>query len=120
MPVTYSLDLRKRIVEKYYEGYTIKEVAEIYNVSSSAVGRYLQLDDNNVLEPKKRGTKKPPRIDIADFENLRAMVQSMPDITLEKACQEWEKMYGVTVKKATMYRAFQRAGIKYKKNLYRT
>ncbi|MFN8510139.1 MAG: IS630 transposase-related protein [Deinococcaceae bacterium] len=67
MPVTYSLDLRKRIVEKYYEGYTIKEVSEIYNVSSSAVGRYLQLDDNNVLEPKKRGTKKPPRIDIADF-----------------------------------------------------
>ncbi|MFN8510498.1 MAG: IS630 transposase-related protein [Deinococcaceae bacterium] len=77
MPVMYSLDFRQRIVGKYHEGYTIKEVEEIYNASSSSVVKCFKPDDNNDLAPKK---EEPPRIDRADLENIRAMVQNMPDI----------------------------------------
>ena len=55
----YGLDLRERIVQAVREGMAVEEAAQQYRVHLQTVQRYLNLDDQGLLEVYARPTGRP-------------------------------------------------------------
>jgi len=105
---SYSLDLRQRIVASRREGKSLKWLVETFQVSISSVKRYIRQEaqTGNVAPIKQRHKQRQIQ---GDYEvQLAAQVARMDDATLEAHIEEWERMTGMRVSRATMCRALQR------------
>src|SRR6516225_4502535 len=76
----YSNDLRERVVAAIDTGHTREEVAELYNLALSTVGRFIRRKrETGSVEPGKFGGHKTftlaPHADL-----VRALVAEQPDI----------------------------------------
>ena len=76
---SYSLDLRKRIVEFVKRGGSKAEATRRFGVSRWTVGRYIVADREGGLASKPRGRRKKAFSD----ESLRKAVRERPSATLE-------------------------------------
>ena len=114
----YGQDLRSRIVEAYKnkEG-SVRELAERFAVAPNTVQNYLNLlKRTGRLEPKPHGGGTEALIPDERLDDVRRLVQQMPDATEVELARAFSRQHRVTVSRQTMGRALQRLGLTRKKN----
>jgi putative transposase len=87
--MTYSVDLRKRVVAFVREGGSKSEAARIFGVARSCVYDWLSRDN---LKPKKHGRRKRK----LDWAALERHIEEYPDLLLrERAAHFGVRMYSI-------------------------
>jgi transposase len=117
MGKSYSLDLRRRLIDRVMGGQSRRAAAEDLAVSPSfAVKLAARHEETGSLEPaaqgRPRGSGKlePYR----DF--LIGRVKETPDITMPELAAALEAQHGVTADPASLSRFLCKAGFSFKKN----
>ena len=112
----YSNDLRERVVAAIDTGHTREEVAELYNLALSTVGRFIRRKrETGSVEPGKFGGHKTftlaPHADL-----VRALVAEQPDSTLAelKARLAKEK---VEISQSAIFRFLRHLKLPFKKKV---
>lgn len=114
--MSYSIDLRERVVAATQHGMTVPQAAAVFRISVATIERWRRLGrETGDLTP---GTSpgRPRAIPVAQEADLVAQLQAQPDATLAEHCQLWQATHGVAVSPATMCRTFQRLGWTLKKS----
>jgi transposase len=114
---SYSLDLRKRLIDRVAGGQSRRGAAEDLAVSASfAVKLAARHEQTGSLEPAPQGRplgtgKLDP---YRDF--LIGRVREKPDITMPELAAELEAQHGVAADPASLSRYLCKVGFSYKKN----
>jgi transposase len=112
----YSTDLRERIVRVVAEGRPMREAARRFEVSVSAVKRYVvQQQETGSLE-RRPIPGCPRQIGREQEAILRARLEEAPDATVLEHCAWWAEHQGQELSEATMWRALHRLGWTHKKS----
>jgi transposase len=114
---SYSLDLRRRVIDRIAFGQSRRGAAEDMSVSASfaikLVARQLRTGS---LEPAPQG--RPPGTGklepYRDF--LIERVKEKPDITMPELAAELDKHHGIAADPASLSRFLCKAGLSFKKN----
>jgi putative transposase len=103
--MSYSIDLRERVVKFVEEGGSIAEGARLFDVSRPTIYQWIKKKSSGSLKdnPPKRPWKK------IDPQALITFVQKHSDLTLA----EYAKHFGI--KPSSMFNAFKRLKITRKK-----
>lgn len=114
-----SKELREKIVSAYERGMgTIKEVAEIFDITSRTVAKYLQIHrETGDLTPKPL----PGRPPILTEENLNVIKQIIllnKDGTLQDFRDAFENKTGIYVAISTIQNACEKLDIRRKKRVF--
>ena len=75
--MTYSLDLRERVVDHVRNGATLAETSRLFNVTTRTISNWLRRDD---LAPKRHGERQRK----IDKTALKAHVRDYPDSLLRE------------------------------------
>ena len=110
MPIPYSQDLRDRVLAACDRGMNTKQVADLFDVSSSWVRRVKQRRREHG-EVAPRPPEPVVRFTKIDREGLRALVEKHPDATLV----ELHAMLDVSCSTSTVWRALNKMGYTFKK-----
>ena len=112
-----SLDLRKRIVAAYRaKNGTYVEIAEQFQVGEASVSRLLRrAREQGDLHPDPPGGGNPARIPQEQYETLRTLVAKQPDVVIADLCDQWLRLFKVSVSASSMQRTLRRAGLTRKK-----
>ncbi|MEM9245814.1 MAG: IS630 transposase-related protein [Cyanobacteria bacterium P01_F01_bin.153] len=105
--MSYSQDLRQRVIDFVKEGGSKAEAARLFKISRGRVYVWLNLPPEQ-LAPKKTGPKKARKL---DMEQLRETIQQEPELLQKELAQRFE------VHETTIYRARKRLKITRKKDL---
>lgn len=119
MPVAYSTDIRKRVIEagNAKEG-TQTQLAARFKVSLSFVKRVLcRYRSSGQTEAKPRGATLAPIIGREVLKLVQSWIETKPDITLEELCSQLEVQAEIKVSQPTMCRAVQRLKMPRKKHV---
>jgi transposase len=113
----YSNDLRERVVAAIDAGHTREEVAELYSLALSTVGRFIKRKrETGSISPDKFGGHKTftlaPHTDL-----VRALVAEQPDSTLAELETRLAKEK-VKVSKSAISRFLHRLNLTFKKRAY--
>jgi transposase len=109
MGVTYSQDLRDRVLGARDRGLKTKQVADLFCVSASWVRRVIQQRrEEGRTEPKPRGGAINVKI---DMERLRRLVREQPDATT----RELHTRLGIACSESAVGMALVRLGLSFKK-----
>lgn len=109
MAVTYSQDLRDRVLAAYDRGMTTKQIADTFAVSPAWARRVKQCRrETGRTEPLPRGGAMVIKI---DMQRLAELVLEQPDATL----LELRDRLGVDCTESAICRALQRLGLTFKK-----
>jgi transposase len=117
MPAPYSQDLRRRVINAYYnkEG-SQRQIAKKFQVSLTFVRNLLRhYRQTGTIEPKKHGGGAKMKIDNHCFPLIEQMIQQKPDLILEELCRFFKNKTGIKVSKSTMYRYVQKLNMSRKK-----
>jgi transposase len=113
---SYSLDLRERVIQAWQEGQRQDWIAETFRVSLSTLKEWVKrFRETGSAAPLPRGHEQP-LIKSDQARAVQALVDRMPDATLEDYCTAWEQETGQRVSAPTMCRALQRFDRPRKKN----
>ena len=104
--MSYSLDLRKRVIKYVEDGGTQEEAASIFNVSPKTVTNWVRKKRDGDLSPKTR-LAKPRKI---NYDSLRKYIEKHPDAYLREIAEE----LGVTLQ--AVFYACKRLHITLKKD----
>ena len=117
MPKSYSVDLRKRVIEAVEAGASRREAAERFEVDPSSAVRWLQRwNETGRCEPKPHGGSISPLEPYA--KQILALVAEQPDLTLEEIVAKLRKQR-IPTSHSSVSRFFQRHKITYKKKSLR-
>jgi len=112
----YSLDLRQRIVNALADGVTIEQTARRFAVSTASVKRYkARLRETGSLAPKP-WTGRAPKIRKEQRDDLRALVASRTDWTLDALSAAWHQEHGVQTTVSVLSDTLKRFKITHKKS----
>src|SRR6266403_3876267 len=90
MPLWYSGDLRKRLIEAVDAGASRREAAECFEVSVSSAVKWLQRwRESRSAAPKPRGGSISPLEEFA--AEVLALIGEQPDLTLVETVTELRK-----------------------------
>ena len=108
----YSVDLRERVLADYDAGLGVQAIAEKYRVTTKFVRDLRQLrKETGQIAPRKG--KVGPKPKLADHtEQLAALVQQQPDLTLEELQNRLPVRAGLT----TIWRTLRMLGVTLKKS----
>jgi transposase len=113
MPLSYSGDLRKRVIEAVEAGASRREAAECFEVSVSSAVKWLQRwRESRSAGPKPRGGSISPLEEYAI--EILALVAEQPDLTLVETVAELRKRR-IKTSRSALCRFFQRHNITLKK-----
>jgi transposase len=113
MPISYSGDLRKRVIEAVDAGASRREAAECFEVSVSSAVKWLQRwRESRSAAPKPRGGSISPLEEYAT--EILALVAEQPDLTLVETVAELRKRR-IKTSRSALCRFFQRHNITLKK-----
>lgn len=84
--MTYSLDLRKRVLRYLKDGHTQKEAANVFAVYPKTVTNWVKKDKEGSLAAKKR-ENKPRKL---DYEQLIKYIKTEPDAYLREIAKEFK------------------------------
>ena len=121
MPVAYSGDLRRRVVDAYEakEG-SQRQLAQRFKVSLSFVRNLIsRYRTNGKIEAKRRGGYLQPTIGDEHLEIIQSLVEEKNDLLLSELCDRLKERTGISVSVTTMHRAVQRLDLRRKKNSLR-
>lgn len=110
--MTYSMDLRERVVSAVGDGESITWVAMRYRVARSTVRAWGDRHRCGELTPGTPGPKGPIKLTATDEQRMRQAVAAHPGIT---AKQLMEKL-SVPVVESTVCRALKRLGLTLKRS----
>lgn len=116
----YGLDLRTRIVEAHQDGEgSVRELAERFAVAPNTVQNYLNLQRaTGSVAPRPHGGGPGPAIDARGQEQLRALLQEMPDATEDELADALVRRHRIVVSGSTVGRTLRRMGITRKKKRF--
>ena len=106
--MTYSVDLRQRIVQAVDEGMTKRRTARTFRVGLNTVKRYVnQYHQTGNLQPKPI-PGRPPEIRPDQHPLLVAQLEANPDASLAEYCESWAQSQGTRVSPSTLCRVLKR------------
>jgi transposase len=111
----YSQDLRQRIVDAFRDGATIEQTARRFAVSTASVKRYQRQSRQTGSLAPKPWPGRAPKIKEDQKEDLRALVATRTDWTLQSLCDAWKEQCATEVAIDVMGRTLARFRITYKK-----
>lgn len=114
----YSNDLRRKIVAAYERGpRSQSEIAELFGVSPATVRNFVRRKrERGSPDQLPRAGGAPARIDDAARKELRRLIASAPDATLEEAREHLARAAGVQVGLSAVCRALSKLGLPRKKS----
>lgn len=113
MPRSYSCDLRERVIEAVEMGASRREAADRFEISASSSVRWVQRwRETGSAEPKPRGGSVSPLEEYA--EQILALVDEQPDLTLEEILAELHKQR-IRTSRSALWRFLDRHDITFKK-----
>lgn len=117
MGLSYSLDLRRRIVARVEAGHSRREAARHFEVSESCAIKLVQrVRATGSPEPSRQG--RPPGGGKLQAHRafLIERVEARPDITMPQLAAELATAHGVRASPASLSRVLCKAGFTYKKS----
>jgi len=113
MPISYSSDLRERVIEAVEVGASRREAAERFDVSASSAIRWLQSwQKEGSCAAKPRGGSRSALED--DAEEILALVDEQPDWTLDELIVAMHKRR-MAGSRSALWRFLERHNITFKK-----
>ena len=114
-----SKELREKIVSAYDRGMgTIKELAEIFDITPRAVAKYLQIyRETGDLTPKPL-PGRPPILTETNLNIIKAIILSNRDGTLQDFCDVFQSKTGIGVTIVTIHNACKKLDIHRKKKVF--
>lgn len=114
---SYSLDLRKRIVDAVERGVgTKRRIAKLFGVHESFIYKLLrQKRERGDIAPLPHGGGASAKLTASDLLTLTDLVAETPDATLEELCQQMKKRAGIEVSPSTICRGLQALELTVKK-----
>ncbi|MDQ3525901.1 MAG: IS630 transposase-related protein [Chloroflexota bacterium] len=113
--MTYSLDLRQRVVTALERGQSVSAVSRLFDLARSTVIRYRDQHQQTGQLAARTSPGRPALITAEQYPELEAQLTAHPDSTLDAHCQHWAERTGVVLSRATLSRTLQRLGWSYKK-----
>ena len=116
MPVSYSSDLRRRVIIAWEakEG-SQRQLAERFKVSLSMVRNLLRhYRQNGQIEAKRRGGYQQPIISYDNLNIIKSLVEEKNDLLLRELCVRYQETTGIRVSISTMHRAVEKLGLRCK------
>lgn len=110
--MTYSMDLRERVVAAVNDGEPIAVVAQRFRVARPTVRDWRDRARHNVLSPGVPGPKSPTKITPQDDQLMREQIAKRPGIT----ANELRAMLSVQVAECTVCRRLKKLGLTLKKS----
>ena len=111
-----SNDLRKRLVSAVETGMTRRSAAQRFGVAASTaikwVDRWRRTGD--VGARPRGGDHRSQRIE-AHAEEILALIEETPDITLAELAEHLDDAHGLVVAQSTIWRLLDRRGMTFKK-----
>jgi transposase len=116
MARSYSLDLRKRVVDAIAAGLSTREAARRFSIGISTSGAwYRTWRSSGSLEPGRQGKPKISKLDAHETFILALVDTDERDITLAEITEHLAAERGVKASLATVHQFFVKRGITYKK-----
>ena len=117
MTKTLSNDLRERLITAVEGGMSRRSAARRFGVAASTAIKWVaQWRRTGDVRPRPRGgDKRSYRIE-AHAEEILALIDETPDITLAEIAAHLEHGHGLRVVQSTVWRFFKRHGVSLKKN----
>ena len=114
----YSLEFRERIIDTYAEGNTSqRQLAKRFRVAPSFVQKILkQYRETGSIEPKRRLEQTPTKLNSAQLEILKNLVEANNDATLGELCDLLLQETKIPVGVSTMFRMLEKQELTLKKN----
>ena len=119
MPVAYSNDLRRKLLEAYEEGQgTLEELAERFSVSEGWAKKISAVYNRTQKMERPAGAKRgrESRVTAEVEEYLRKVVTSKPDSTLEELRTRLNQDKQVQISIGWLWLVLRRLGLSFKKN----
>jgi transposase len=119
MPVAYSNDLRRKLLEAYEEGQgTLEELAERFSVSEGWAKKISAVYNRTQKMERPAGAKRgrESRVTAEVEEYLRKVVTSKPDSTLEELRTRLNQDKQVQISIGWLWLVLRRLGLRFKKN----
>jgi transposase len=120
MPVSYSGDLRRRVIAGWeaHDG-SQRQLAQRFKVSLSFVRNLLRhYRQNGEIEAKQRGGHQKPRIQNEHLILIRSWVEEKNDLLLSELCDRFAEHTGIRVSITTMHRTVEKLGLRVKKKAF--
>src|SRR2546426_7696807 len=110
---SYSLDLRKRIVDAVERRVgTKRALAALFGVHESFIYKLLrQRRERGDIAPLPHGGGAHAKLSADQLRQLPDLVAATPDATLDELCKQMEKKVRVTVSLSTLCRGLQALGL---------
>jgi len=112
-----SNDIRERLVSAVDNGLSRRSAARRFGVAASTAIKWVdQWRRTGDVGPRPQGgDHRSQRIE-AHAEEILALVDAMPDITLGEIAAHLDERHGLTVVQSTVWRLLARHGMTFKKN----
>ncbi len=112
-----SNDIRERLVSAVDSGLSRRSAAKRFGIAASTAIKWVdQWRRTGDVGPRPQGgDKRSHRIE-AHAEEILALVNEMPDITLAEMAAHLDETHGLTVAQSTVWRLLDRHGMTFKKN----
>lgn len=112
-----SNDLRRRVVEAVVGGMTRRAAARRYGVGEATAIRWVaRWRRTGSWEPDKMGSRSP-RSPLDGFrEEILALAETQPDVTLSEVVDHLRRRHGVETSTSAVDRFFARCDMTFKKN----
>ena len=112
-----STDLRERLVLAVEGGQSRRSAAKVFGVSAATAIRWVdQWRRSGSVAPKPQGgDNRSHRIE-AYAQEILALIDGVPDITLAEIVAHLEETHGLKVAQSTVWRLLDRRGLTFKKN----
>jgi transposase len=114
-----SKELREKIVSAYERGIgTIKEVAEIFEITPRTVAKYLQIQrETGDLSPKPI-PGRPPILTDENLNIIKKIILLNRDGTLQNFCDAFQEKTNIEVTFVTMHNACKKLKMHRKKRVF--
>lgn len=105
--MSYSTDLRQRVLAAVDRGMARAEVVTTFQVSVGSIKRWLRQRRTTGTRDAHAPPGRPATIPSDHDPALIAQVTAHPDATLQEHCDLWRASHGVLVSRWTMSRAME-------------
>jgi transposase len=112
-----SDDIRKRLISAVEGGMSRRSAAKRFGIAAStAINWVKQWHNTGHIRPRPQGgDNRSHRIE-AHAEEILALIEETPDITLSEIAEHLYETYGLKVAQSTVWRLLDRRSMTFKKN----